>query len=45
MLLKQDDDPRLDRKMEIEDEDDDEEDDKEAKQLREDSFMYFIRTG
>lgn len=31
--------------MEIEDEDDDEEDDKEAKQLREDSFMYFIRTG
>ena len=32
--------------MEIEDEDDnDEEDNKEAKQLREDSFMYFIRTG
>ena len=44
-LLKQDDDPRLDRKMEIEDEDDDEEDSTEEKQLRDDSFMYFIRTG
>ena len=44
LLLKQDDDPRLDRKMEVEDEDADE-DDKEAAQYREDSFMYFIRTG
>ena len=47
LLLKQDDDPRIDRKMEIEDEDDDDDEDgnKEEKQLRDDSFMYFIRTG
>ena len=31
--------------MEIEDEDDDEDGNKEEKQLRDDSFMYFIRTG
>ena len=31
--------------MEIEDKDDDEEDSTEEKQLRSDSFMYFIRTG